>query len=147
MHDKICIMFTPHVNPRLQYHPEDRRPEADIDWGLTWHSKPLGHFHCEITSYADGVGIGQITAILKSHDKKWRLCASAVAWSPGSLTKGSRARWNTNILVLWLVNTRTELWRMHKRFSVILPWINCSPPDPSDAEHSRAREPGLRSRS
>ena len=65
-----------------------------------------------------------------------------LAWSPGSLTKGSKARWNTNLPVLWLVNNCKVLWRMHQRFSAILPWINCSPPGPSDAEHSRAREPG-----
>ena len=76
-------------------------------------------------------------------------CASFVhillAWSPGSLTTSSRARWNTNLPVLWLVNTRTALWRMHQRFSAIFPWINWSPPGPCDAKHSRAREPVLRS--
>ena len=46
-----------------------------------------------------------------------------LAWSPGSLTEDSRARWNTNLPELWLVNIRTALWRMHQRFRAILPWI------------------------
>ena len=32
--------------------------------------------------------------------------------------------------------------RMRIRFRAILPWIDSSPPGPSDAEHSRARAPG-----
>ena len=36
--------------------------------------------------------------------------SGGIAWLPGSLTKGSRARLITNLPTLRLVNTRTALW-------------------------------------
>ena len=44
-------------------------------------SELLGSFHSELTCYPDGVRIGLMTMILKSHDKKlWRHCVSAKAY-------------------------------------------------------------------
>ena len=40
-----------------------------VYWYSVCHSQLLGHYRWEITSYADGVGIGQFTAISKSRDK------------------------------------------------------------------------------
>ena len=50
---------------------KQRNDEEGIGRGMPSlnHSKLLGHFRWERTSYANDVGFGQIIIILKSHDK------------------------------------------------------------------------------